>query len=153
MTKRTSIVCTAALALVASPAALASTPKPDAGSPYACVPKSVGFKAAGKLISSALTQSAGADTAERGDDRYSGEIIVDVARTNHKGSKGQQTYALAGARVKFHPRKDTQVAAGDRVKLTGKVTRVGKKCDSTGFEATVTVRKVDVKAARTPKTT
>ncbi len=155
MTKRTSIACGLAFALSASPALAAKDPDKDKGgkdkpTTAYCVPKSVGFKASGVLVSHTVTQTAGADTAKRSDDRYSGEVTVDVKKANHKGLKGEQTYTLANARVKFHPRNDTDVAAGDRVKLSGKITKTGKKC-AEGATVTVTVKKVDVKAAKTPK--
>lgn len=154
MRKRTSIACGLAFALAASPA-LAVKPDPDKPKgkdkkpPY-CVPASVGFKASGTLVSAAVTQSAGADTTTRSDDRYSGEITVDVKKANHKGLTGEQAYTLTDARMKFHPRNDTDIAAGDRVKLSGKVTKLGKKC-ADGASITVTVKKVDVKAAKAPK--
>lgn len=144
-------LCGAAIAVAATPASAIAKPDPkkDKKPPY-CVPSSVGYKASGKLVEAAISQTAGADTARRGDDRYSGELTVDVKKANHKGLKGEQTIALTNARVKFHPRKDTDTAPGDRVKVSGKVTKVSKKCTG-AFEPTLTAKKVDIKAAKAPK--
>ena len=38
--------------------------------------------------------------------------------------------------------------AGDRVKLHGKITRLKRKCDQTGFTPVITVRRVQFKAAK-----
>lgn len=149
---RMTLLCIAACATVAGPSAAIADPgkdkKPKPGKPAKpyCMPKNVGYNATGTYVSGALTQTAGADTAKPGDDRYSGEVVVDVKRANHGAATGEQTFTLSGARVKFHPRNDTSVAAGDRVKLSGQVTKTGKKCAEA--TATVTVRKVDVKAAK-----
>ena len=120
----------------------------EAPSPYSCTPKTVGYKAKGTLVSKTLTQTAGADTEKRGDDRYSGEIVVDVTRANHDAAEGEQTITLTNARVKFHPRNDTNVQPGDRVKVSGKLTKLPKRCDATGFEPTLTAKKVDFKRAK-----
>ena len=66
-----------------------------------CTPHAVGYKAAGTLVSVSLTQSAGAGTAKRGDDRYSGTLTVDVTKANHHAPTGDQTYTLANVRVRF----------------------------------------------------
>ena len=145
----------AALATLAVPAtALAGKPdkpkptKPDKPAKEYCAPKQVGYHAKGTFVSGALEQTAGAGTARRGDDRYSGELVVTVTKANHKGTKGEQTFTVENARVRFHPRTDTTPTAGDRIKVHGKITRLGKKCDTTNFTPTVTVRKVGVKAPK-----
>lgn len=143
-------ICTVALtAALAGPA--------DAKAPKAkdCTPQSKGFNAAGTLVEQSLTQTAGADTAERGDDRYSGTVVVNVRKANHRAPEGTQTYTLENARAKFHDADRNGEAdapkAGDRVKLHGRITTLRKKCDATGFTPTVTVRKVAFKAAKAPK--
>ncbi len=141
------LIAGAACALAVPGVAGAAT-KPDKTKPSYCVPKKVGYAASGTFVSGDVKKTAGANTAKRSDDRYSGEIVVNVKKANHKGLKGEQTITLTNTRVKFHPRNDTVVAAGDRVKLSGRITRLGKKCDTTGFEPTVTARKVDIKAKR-----
>jgi hypothetical protein len=120
-----------------------------------CDPHAVGYKAAGKLVSESLTQSAGAGTAKRGDDRYSGKLTVDVTKANHRAPTGEQTYTLANVRVKFYDRDRNHVAdepkSGDRVKVHGKITHLPRKCDQSGFTPTITVRKVDFKPAKPAK--
>jgi hypothetical protein len=114
-----------------------------------CKPHAVGYKARGTLVSQSLTQTAGAATPKRGDDRYSGDLSVDVAKANHHGPTGVQPFTLDNARVKFYDADHNHVAdtpqAGDRVTLHGKITRLARHCDQTGFTPTITVRKVDFK--------
>ena len=141
---RKTIGCAAALAVATVPAAAIAQDK-GGKSPY-CVPKTEGYKANGTFVSGALTQTAGADTAKRGDDRYSGDVVVDVKKANHAGQAGEQSFTLTNARVRFHPGKDTDPGAGDRVKLAGKITKFGKKCATS--TTTVTVKKVDIKAKK-----
>ena len=123
-----------------------------AGKQHACEPHAVGFNARGTLVSSSLTQTAGAATPERRDDRYSGPVTVNVTKANHKAPTGEQTFTLDNAKVKFADADDNGVAdepkAGDRVKLHGKVTRLKRKCDPTGFTPVVTVRQVQFKAPK-----
>ena len=142
---RKTFVCGLMLATAAVPATAEAKKKPG---PYQCVPKTVGYHASGTYVSGSLTQTEGVDTERRGDDRYSGDIVVDVKKVNHKGLKGEQTFTLTNARVKFHPRNDTSIEAGDRVKLKGKVTKLPRKCDDTGFEPTFTAKKADFKAKK-----
>lgn len=133
----------AAAAIAASPAQ-AHTPKPK---PSPCTHAGAGFNASGALVSQALTQSAGAATATRSDDRYSGTVTVAVTRANHGAPAGTQTYTLDGDRVRFADANGDGTAdapkAGDRVKLHGTVTHPRAACPST-----VDVRRVVFKAAR-----
>jgi hypothetical protein len=139
-------------ALAAKPAAKPAHPT----TPAKCKTHSVGYNAKGTLVSQALSQSKGADTATKSDDRWSGDITVNVTKANHKGLKGEQTLTLTDAKVRWydadHNGTADTPAAGDRVGLHGKVTKLGKKCDQTGFTPTVTVKKVDLKKAKTPTT-
>ena len=105
--------------------------------PKACTPHSVGYNAKGTLVASNLTVDANG--------RYSGTLEVNVTRTNHKAPTGDQTYTLTAARVKFHKGVDAQSpAAGSRVGVHGKITKLGKHCSSEGFTPEITVRKVDI---------
>jgi hypothetical protein len=111
---------------------------------HACLPHNVGYNATGILVGESLTAD--------GNGRYSGTIEVDVAKANHHGSTGDQTFTLTGARVKFHHGVDpTAPAAGSRVKLHGKITHLAKHCPSDGFTPTVTVKKVDLKQPKPQK--
>jgi len=110
-----------------------------------CAPRSVGFNASGSLVTAALTAGE--------DGRYSGTISVTVTRANHGAPKGEQTYTLTDARVKFRDGVDAAApAVGSRVKISGKITKLAKKCPTEGFEPTVTVKRVDFKAAKTAAT-
>jgi hypothetical protein len=102
--------------------------------PRPCVAHAVGYNARGTLVSSALTPSA------KG--RYSGTLVVDVARANHRAPTGTQTFTLTNARVKFHRGVTPLGAAGDRVGLHGKITELPKRCGS--FTPTITIKKVDI---------
>jgi hypothetical protein len=138
--------------------AQAKSPKPHPTHPatsHKCTPHAVGYRASGLLVSESLTQTAGAATAERGDDRYSGSVTVNVTRANHRAPTGEQTYTLTNVRVKFYDRDRNHMPddpqAGDRVKLKGKITKLSKKCDRSGFTATITIKKVGFKPPKTPK--
>jgi hypothetical protein len=101
--------------------------------PHRCVPHAVGYNARGTFVSSALTAS--------GKGRYSGTLVVDVTKANHRAPTGEQTFTLTNARVKFHG-VTPPGAAGDRVGLHGKITALPKRCGS--FTPTITVRKADI---------
>jgi len=141
-----SIVLAAAVAAPAQ-AKPVKPPKPAAG--QRCAVKAVGFKARGTLVVQALTQTAGATTLDRGDDRFSGTVTVTVTKANHRAPEGKQTYTLVGARVSYSDANGDgtpdQPAIGDRVRVGGKITRLNKRCAQTGFTPTVTVRKVAFK--------
>jgi hypothetical protein len=146
--------CSAALLALSVVPAMAKPAKPQP-KPHKCEPHAVSYRVAGALVSQALTQTAGADTADRHDDRYGGTLTVSVTRANHHAATGEQTYTVDNARVRFYDADHNQVAdqpkAGDRVNLRGKITQLAKKCDSTGFTPVITIGKIDFKAAKAPK--
>lgn len=151
MSKRVLTSITAA-AVLAAPA-VATADKPDKPKPpkpdtaYNCTPKTVGLNARGVFVSHTLEQTKGADTKRKGDDRYSGTVTLDVKKANHKAATGEQTVTLTDGRVRFYG-KGAEPVAGDKVKLTGKITKLAKKCDATGFEPTLTAKKVDFSKAK-----
>lgn len=149
---RKTILCGLVLAVAAVPAGAEAKKKdkPDKKGPYACTPKSVGYNAKGAFVSGEVVQTAGEDTKKRGDDRYSGDIVVDVKKANHRGLKGEQTVSLVNARVKFQPRNDADVEPGDRVKVKGKLTRQPRKCGG-DFEPVMTAKRANFKAAKAEK--
>lgn len=111
---------------------------------HRCQPHRVGYNATGTLVSAALTPE--------GHRRYSGTLVVDVTKANHRAPKGEETFTLNGARVVFHHGVDSAAPApGSRVKLHGKTTALAKRCPSEGFTPTVTLRKVDIAQPRHPK--
>jgi hypothetical protein len=156
MRKSTIAATATALAAIAVVPAQAHKPSQHPSTSHKCTPHNVAFTASGTLESATLTQSAGADTTSRRDDRYSGTVTVTVKRASHKAATGSQTYTLDNDRVKFydanHDGTADQPKAGDRVKVKGKYTRLAKKCDQTGFTSTTNVRRVEFKAAKAAKT-
>jgi hypothetical protein len=115
------------------------------GKSHKCVAHKVGYVANGMLVSQTLTKNT--------DGTYSGEVVVEVTRTNHHaaGDKGKTViYTVANVHVTFglaDTNSDGTVgvddlAKGDRTQLIGKITALAKKCDSTEFKATTTIRKI-----------
>lgn len=153
--RKIAVAATALAAVVAMPAQ-ANSDKPDKpdhpSKSHKCKPHAVGYKASGTLESESLTQTQGAGTTTRRDDRYSGDLTVNVKKANHHGATGSQTYTVTDARVKFYDANHDGTAdtpkAGDRVKVKGRITRLAKKCDQTGFTPKITVRRVEFKPAK-----
>lgn len=85
-----------------------------------------GYEAAGRLADgSTLEQTAGADTARRSDDRYSGTLVVNVRRGNKRGraDKGVTTFVVTGVRAMGTVSGDDPLpAVGTRVQLRGTTT-------------------------------
>lgn len=125
------------------------------GAAKRCRPHKVGYVVGGTLVSQTLTKNA--------DGSYDGTVVVKVVQANKvaKSLKGtNQTYTLDNARVKFdgsdrdgNKTVDAlDLRAGDRVHVIGKTTRLNKKCDTTGFTATTTIRQVVFHDAKAPET-
>jgi hypothetical protein len=115
-----------------------------------CKAHKVAYVVSGTLTSYDLNQSAGAQTPDTSDDRYSGTLGLTVTKTNHhaKALSGAQSVTLTDVRVSFGDGVVGQApAAGTRVKLIGKVTKVSKKCTDQSAAGQVTYRKVTLKAA------
>jgi hypothetical protein len=110
--------------------------------PAVCVARNEGYNATRTLVSAELTA--------QGHGRYSGKLVVVVARANHRAPTGNQTYTLSNARVKFHHGVNPAApAAGSRVKLSGKITELpNKHCPTPGFTPTITVAKADIRATK-----
>lgn len=125
-----------------------------------CAPRSVAYVAHGEYVSSALTQTQGADTADVArDDRWSGTLVVAVKRTNKHGRADKGTmkaFTLADAKVRLADRdgdgtRDLPVA-GDRARVQGKITRLNRACDATGFTAETKIRSVAFHNPKSPET-
>jgi hypothetical protein len=115
------------------------------GNSHKCKAHSVGYIVAGTLTSYGLTQTAGAQTpADKSDDRYSGTLGLTVTKTNHHANalSGAQQVTLTDVSVSFGDGVAQPPATGSRVKLIGKVTKVGKKCTDQSAAGQVTYRKV-----------
>lgn len=115
---------------------------------HKCRVHKVGYVASGLLVSWKLEKNA--------DGTYSGEVTVEVKRTNRHGrvDKGTtRTYKekeLENVHVTFglaDTNNDGSVGlddlkAGDRVKVIGRITTLRKKCDHKEFKAVTTIRHV-----------
>jgi hypothetical protein len=118
------------------------------GKSHKCRSHAVAWIVRGTVVSQTL--------APNGDGTYSGDVTVQVSGTNHnaRAEKGQpqpKTYTLTGVKVTFGVTDQapadgtvdqTDVVAGDQVKLVGKITTLAKKCDRSGFTARTSVRRV-----------
>jgi hypothetical protein len=115
------------------------------GNSHKCKPHKVAYVASGKLVSQTLTKNT--------DGSYSGEVTVEVKRTNHHAAGDQgatKTYKPEKVHVTFglaDTNSDGSVGLddlkpGDRVKLIGKITALAKKCSQSGFKATTTIRQI-----------
>jgi hypothetical protein len=142
--------------LVAVPA---HAKKPDLAGPQAatehghgqhsgrCKPHTAGWTVGGTVVESTI--------ADNGDGTFSGDLVVTVARTNSAARaerKGDEpkSYTLTNVRASFDDLPDANgdgavdaadVAAGDRVRLVGRVAKPKRRCaapDST----VATIRKV-----------
>jgi hypothetical protein len=114
-----------------------SKPSPGSGSKR-CAALNEGYSASGTLKSATLTPAA-----KKG--HFDGTITVDVTRANHEAATGMETVTLTNARVRFGKGiSSTSPAAGSSVRLHGKITVLPHGCSSTGFTATITIRKVDI---------
>ena len=126
------------VAILAVPGvSLARGPKAPRGT---CTPHNVRYRVAGTVVSGSLTPT--------GKHTYSGSLVVQVTKASKaaKAATGtQQTYTLTNTRVRLHGEDPAALTADSRVRLEGKITALGKKCDQTGFTATVTIRKGSIK--------
>ena len=115
---------------------------PAKSNPKSCTARNEGYNASGTLVSASLTPAAGHN-------RFTGTLMVTLTRANHGSATGAQTFTLTDARVRFHHGVDpTAPAAGSRVRVHGKITELPKGCSTTGFTSTITVRNVDIRAAK-----
>jgi hypothetical protein len=110
---------------------------------------SVPYVAGGLFVDASLTQTQGADTERRRDDRYSGSLTVDVKRGNRpaKADVGTtKTYTLTDVKARFFDTNDDGTAdapgAGDRVRLKGKLPRDTDRCNPTGADPELTIKQV-----------
>ena len=136
------IALLALMAVVALVGAGQATAK--SGKSHKCTPQKVAYVASGKLVSGSLTKESNGT--------YSGTLTVHVTKTNKygKADKGTDvTYTLDHAKGKLHGEDPGALVANSRVHLKGKITKLAKKCDQTGFTATRTIKKFDIKPPKT----
>jgi hypothetical protein len=146
------ITAIAGAALAVTPALAAKPADKPAHPPHPakCKINSVGYNAKGTLVSNLLNQTKGVETpADKSDDRYSGDLVVNVTTANHKAPKGEQTFTLTDAKVSFYDAAsdgtDDFPVAGDTVRLHGKLTKYKKKCP--GASTVITVKRVSFEQA------
>jgi hypothetical protein len=134
-----------AFALLAVPgASLAKAPPPPKA--QKCQPHTIAYVVSGTLVSGSLTANS--------DGTYNGSLTVHVTKTNKhaKSDKGTtKAYTLTNAKVKLHGENPAVLTANSRVNLSGTITTLAKKCNQTGFTATITIKKADIKPPKPPK--
>jgi hypothetical protein len=108
-----------------------------------CQAHPIAYEVSGTLGSGSLTLNS--------DGTYSGSLTVHVTKGNAhaKADKGtDKSYTLTNAHVNLHGANPAALAANSRVKLGGTVTTLAKSCNQTGFTATLTITRADVKAPK-----
>jgi hypothetical protein len=116
------------------------------GTSRKCAAHQAAYIASGQFVSWAATQSS--------DGTWTGPITVHVTRSNHhaKSARGTDvTYTLSNTKVTFGQGANPP-AAGDPVKVIGKVSEAARKCTQTGSAPQITVRKVHIRAAKSTPT-
>jgi len=132
-------------ALAAKPASKPEHPQKPSH-PAKCKVHAVGYNAKGTLVgdTSGLTQTKGGDTAKKGDDRWSGDVVVNVTWANHKSPKGEQTFTLTNGKAAFYDANSDGTAdpavAGDTVRIHGKISKQAKKCNGPNSAAVTTIK-------------
>lgn len=159
------------IALLACAAALTTTPAWAHGRDdhathparsHKCTPHKVGYVAAGTLVSHTLVADAATAQDSTPKPTFSGDVTIDVKKANKAAradKRTTKTYTLDHARVVLgldDQNADGRVDLGDvardsRVKVTGKVTKLAKKCDQTGFTPELTIKKLIVHEPAQPK--
>jgi hypothetical protein len=116
------------------------------GTSRKCAAHKSAYIASGQFVSWAATQSANGT--------WTGTLTVHVTRSNHHGKSANGTdvtYTLSDTKVTFGEGANPP-AAGDPVKLIGKVSEVARKCTQPGSAPQITVRKVHIRAAKSKPT-
>ena len=108
------------------------------GAPAKCREHEAAYVAAGTLVSDTLTKS------EEGRDRYNGQVVIEVARTNEhaRAARGEtETYTLADVAVRG-PLSVEALAAGDWVKVIGKTAVMEPKCETPTATPTIDIHRL-----------
>ena len=124
---------------------------------HRCTPRGIAYVAAGTLRGHTLVLDATTSADRPAKPTYSGDVTIDVTRANRqaRADKGTtKTYTLDHARVVLglsDQNGDARVDLGDvlpgsRAKVIGKVTKLNRKCDQTGFTPQLTIKKLIVHA-------
>jgi hypothetical protein len=136
--------------------------RPAQSKSHRCTPHAVAYVAAGLLVGHTLVldgedgggEPAPTATASRADrPTYSGEVTIDVKRTNRhaRADAGTtKTYVLDHARVLVAQGDVANAVPGSRAKVIGKVTKLAPRCDQEGFTPELKIRKLLVHAPKAP---
>ena len=133
-------------AILALPGASLAKDPPSPSKAQKCQPHTIAYVVSGTFLSGSLTANS--------DRTYSGSLTVHVTKTDKhaKADKGTtKAYTVTNAKVKLHGENPAALTANSRVNLSGTVTTLAKKCDQTGFTATITIKKADIKPPKPPK--
>jgi hypothetical protein len=151
MKSHIAVAAALALAVAAAPAGAKDHPGhgPDKAKAQAheCQAHGHAFVVGGTLDSGTLTANP--------DGTYTGTLVVTVRRANHhaRADRGtSKTYTLDNANVNLHGQDPAALTAGSRVQLLGRVSRLNKSCDQTGFTAATTIRRANVRAPKAAET-
>jgi hypothetical protein len=106
--------------------------------------------------SGTVDSTTAATMVQNSDGTWTGTLTVDVTRANHaaKADKGQTvtyTFTSAQLNVRFDG-GETAFAAGDRVKLIGKIAAAGKHCPAPTTPAAPVFKRVVVHPAASSDT-
>jgi hypothetical protein len=121
------------------------------GKSHKCMPHNVAYVASGSLLKWTLTKDENANT-------YSGEVEVEVKRTNHHAIADREKtvdYKVSKVHVVFaisDTNKDGKIGPEDLVKgdathLIGKIPMLAKKCSQTGSTPEETIHRIVFHAA------
>lgn len=144
--KKIMLIAVFVAAIVAAPVQAKPPKPPKPTPPNKCQPHAVSYVVSGTLKSGSLTLNA--------DGTYSGTLTVHVTKANKHAKADKNTdkaYALTNAKVNLHGENAASLTANSRVHLNGTITTLAKKCDHTGFTATITIAKADIKPPKPPK--
>ncbi len=109
-----------------------------------CLPHDVAYLESGTVDANAVST-----LARNPDGRWSGTLVVDVIRANHRaqqdvGTTVTYTVTNADLRVRFH-RGLSGFGPGDRVRLLGTLEVVGRQCPAPSPAPTPVLRVVSVR--------
>jgi hypothetical protein len=149
----TGIVTIAALALPTVAGAHGKPTDKTAAQPktsHQCAAHKVAYVASGVLAAPAtLTQTKGADTpTDTADDRYSGTLSVTVTHANRHAKDVATPITVQVSDIRLRDGVTATPAAGTRVRLIGKTTKVSKRCSDQSAAGAVTIRKATLRAPK-----
>lgn len=122
--------------------AQAEKPHPVKADPQACAPRAERVNAVGTLVSASLSP------ATVGHGRFAGTITIALTRVDHRAASGTATFTLHDARVVLHNGITAAApAAGSRVEVHGRITKLASDCSAVGFTPTSMAYRVSIGTA------